>query len=896
MSNRGWSQVGSQRDRHQRGRGSQAKTVSLKTNFLRFTPAKHLEISQFDVKIFMKRQHGQWTEEVQRNICNKAQKDFTEIQATNPIVANRKFFNVFCQKFEDNLRVNEFLVRKPLGFDGRSNAFGLNAKPNEKGQRGSDAWGQQTFCVSKEGDVVEHDGGEYRKVIRIAMSFSRTIHFDEKHDRMADSATDQTITESKLEKSMALDVCLKSKGLITSHNIYLVKRALYTDPQSDGTGPAQLELRGSNASLWEGAFLSFRMFRDDIFLNIDQIHKPFWNAGGLPLLSALIFVTEKSRSIIHPDRLNAGPAFHKRDINAANTALAGLRVKTTHDGAHYTIEKFMEVSVRQQEFEYEKRTVSVYDYFRNVKRCKEALNPVLPAVKMVSSAQVHIYLPLEVLVVVPGKTYDKAMGRDTQKRVVQYSTKSPNQKFRELERKAELYRSYVNKDRILGSSNIANSLEEVKGKILNAPSIVLGHGKKQNGCRGWRFGSLREPTSLGKWALVNWCRQNSSANTEFSDKMTSACVENGIVFHNPDVTYGGNISNLSVTFENMKGKGVELIFVLSDNKLDPEIYNKVKYYSDVHIGAQSQVLVSRTLGKRDGMQNTLLKVNAKRGGTNWIASSGQLTGTKGAAREETILILGADVTHPLNAEGGNSYAALVGSTDKNNVKFAGRAVQQDGTQEIIHNIDEMFFNMYGDNSMALKVRDAKHVIMFRDGVSDSQYEHVLKKEVPKLKSAMAKVMPGATLTYIIVTKRHHTKFSDARTREGKELVQNIQSGTVVEEKITISEYPQFYLCSHQGFLGTSKPGMYTVLKNEGGWHTESLQGYILQHCHSFARCAKPIGIIHSVQYAHLLASRAKIHASCHSEYIALNPGRIPDAANDSIPEVHNNLKNAMYFI
>ena len=69
--------------------------------------------------------------------------------------------------------------------------------------------------------------------------------------------------------------------------------------------------------------------------------------------------------------------------------------------------------------------------------------------------------------------------------------------------------------------------------------------------------------------------------------------------------------------------------------------------------------------------------------------------------------------------------------------------------------------------------------------------------------------PG--ITFIVVQKRHHTRLfcSDKKEQSGKS--GNIPAGTTVDIGITHPTEFDFYLCSHQGIQGTSRPSHYHVL-------------------------------------------------------------------------------------
>jgi eukaryotic translation initiation factor 2C len=128
----------------------------------------------------------------------------------------------------------------------------------------------------------------------------------------------------------------------------------------------------------------------------------------------------------------------------------------------------------------------------------------------------------------------------------------------------------------------------------------------------------------------------------------------------------------------------------------------------------------------------------------------------------------------------------------------------------------------------------KRIIFYRDGVSEGQFKQVLEKELPLVKgmsgtlsvntsrlliqssSAACKEMNiNPKITVIIVGKRHHVRFfpsPNVADRSG-----NCPAGTVVDRDVVHPTEFDFYLQSHGGLLGTSRPAHYSVLHDENGF-------------------------------------------------------------------------------
>ncbi|KAF8201863.1 ribonuclease H-like domain-containing protein [Mycena galopus ATCC 62051] len=69
----------------------------------------------------------------------------------------------------------------------------------------------------------------------------------------------------------------------------------------------------------------------------------------------------------------------------------------------------------------------------------------------------------------------------------------------------------------------------------------------------------------------------------------------------------------------------------------------------------------------------------------------------------------------------------------------------------------------------------------------------------------------------------------------------------------------FYLQSHVGILGTSRPGHYSVLYDENNLMADTMQALSFALCHVYAASTRSVSIPAPVYYADTVCARAKIH-------------------------------------
>ena len=84
-------------------------------------------------------------------------------------------------------------------------------------------------------------------------------------------------------------------------------------------------------------------------------------------------------------------------------------------------------------------------------------------------------------------------------------------------------------------------------------------------------------------------------------------------------------------------------------------------------------------------------------------------------------------------------------------------------EEIIQDMQEVTAKLLKKFFDASKGRKPEKLIMFRDGVSEGQFLKVLSSELLAIKAACREMEEGyePPITYLVVQKRHHTRFFPA---------------------------------------------------------------------------------------------------------------------------------------
>lgn len=164
------------------------------------------------------------------------------------------------------------------------------------------------------------------------------------------------------------------------------------------------------------------------------------------------------------------------------------------------------------------------------------------------------------------------------------------------------------------------------------------------------------------------------------------------------------------------------------------------------------------------------------------------------------MMVGIDVNHPGETEQVlSSVAAAVGSYDSMfSLYNTSIRVQRKERDEMVMHLDDMISELLEQYYVQNKKTFPDNLIVFRDGVSDGQFEKVVAIEIPLIRrAAKDTARKNINLTFIIVQKRHHARFALAQQNtSARKPTYNVPSGTVVDRGIVDPHLKVFYLNSH----------------------------------------------------------------------------------------------------
>lgn len=358
---------------------------------------------------------------------------------------------------------------------------------------------------------------------------------------------------------------------------------------------------------------------------------------------------------------------------------------------------------------------------------------------------------------------------------------------------------------------------------------------------------------------------------------------------------------------------LRLILVILPNE-EPRIYKRLKLRGDVTYGIHTIcVQASKFLpAKMQYHANVAMKFNLKLGGSNHTLTPENM----GMIAEGKTMVVGIDVTHPSPGSNSNapSVAGMVASTSKTLTQWPSIIrLQREAKVEMVDDLEDMLMTRLQYWHRVNKAYP-ENILVYRDGVSEGQYGLVLSDEIPRLRSACAKLYPGKkqpSFTVIVVGKRHNTRFFPSTEQTGVHGSKNgnCPCGTVVDRGVTETRNWDFFLQAHASALGTARPAHYFVVLDEIFTRrknsrfqsaVDELEDLTHNMCYLFGRATKAVSVCPPSYYADLVCERARGYLS--QFYDATPTGSVvsgqtnlPTASPDDI-KVHDRLKDTMFYV
>ncbi|KAL1673578.1 Piwi domain-containing protein [Schizophyllum commune] len=693
----------------------------------------------------------------------------------------------------------------------------------------------------------------------------------------------------------ALNVALRMEPM---QNLPFDTRSFFT-PDGKKTLPGGLEL-------WRGYFQSVRPVIDKLVANVDISTAIMYQEG------TLISLCLKHLNL-PPDNPSALANLDTRQWYSLKRFLTGLKVNTRGQTAQRpprAITGLLREGASKTMFDLRRdgepnTTISVAEYFKKLGR--PLRHPNLPCVEVSSG---KVLLPLEICHVPAGQFWRGQVPPELTAEMVKFSTLNPTARFDAIQRGREVL-GYDRSEWLQQFGiTIGRTPIQVESRTLAAPTMQYGinPGLRQQAETmtpmggAWNMKGKRffKPMPLNSWAVLV---------VEDKSRFSLDALKSLIIGLKKEATNCGMLpvkdpvlSEHVSPQQSITKRLEELPARLRANKLPlPQIvilvlpfngderWTEVKKYARSHLnrgvltnspaagatslfrGVATQCLKAQKSARANSQYwaNVCMKINAKLGGINAIIRPGDPSN------------LLADRNQPRRCPGSvgqSSYAAMVGSVDPDAAKYRATSREQASRQELIEDFEDMakeLIQAYIDarkleGNTATASKPAR-IFVYRDGVSEGQFKQV------KDEAACRSLAVTPKITFV----RHNTRLNPLGNKDRSG---NAPAGSVIDTNIVDPVEFDFYLQSHAGIQGTSRPVHYW----ENQLSADAVQRFTYNLCHVYARATRSVSIPAPTYYADIVCARAKTHYKYSSDHSI--------RANLAIfQQVHPRQKGHMYY-
>ncbi|KAG2752172.1 Piwi-domain-containing protein [Suillus brevipes Sb2] len=561
---------------------------------------------------------------------------------------------------------------------------------------------------------------------------------------------------------------------------------------------------------------------------------------------------------------------------------------------------------------YEFENTTVKDYF-NKAWGRRIEYPNIIGIQVGSKDRDEV-IPAEMCVIAPDQRYTRKLPPEFSSLMVKFSSKNPQDRLALISAGINNRALDYQNSPFLQDAGITVSPDPISvvGHVLPTPRIHYGNPansrpvQPRNGSWNMIDQTFHEPKSLTSWGILNYTRVSDQTINRFVNTLFNSCKKLAPPAASQSCSgASSDMRSLKNSVYSKIGKDPELVLAILPTS-STDIYHAIKSFGDVIAGFPTQCVRENKIERANDQYcaNLGMKINAKLGGVNSLPKSGALEKLVSAP----FMVMGADVGHPAPGMVNQpSVASLVYSFDRNGVRYESMMSVQYPRQEKIDELRKMVsraIGEFGDRNKCAPVR----IVFFRDGLSEGEYEITGKEEIGDIMGAIDDIWrdrnlksPKPELTFIVVGKRHHVRFFPKSRNDGDKSG-NCPAGFVADEGVGNPAVRDFYLQSHGGLLGTSRPSHYITLRDDIYRNsTDDLKELAFTLCHAYARATRSVSIPAPVYYADIVCARGAFHFNPAMGFDAATISSHDDAFDlerwrKNFKDKHVNLSKKMHFM
>jgi len=838
--------------------GRSGKPVTINTNHFKITKLPDNNIHHYDINIFSKPRAP--TEEPTGD--GPPPRPRVERELKKPILL-RKIF----QSFED--RYSQELGCKCV-YDGKANLYAPKELPFQS----------RSFEVTLPAEDGNRESTFVLKVKKASVIFMEELHqfLNGRIDRLENS---QTIS--------AIDVVFRHRPSM-----------IYPSFGRSFFLPGQAHRISGGLDIFSGYFQSARPTQQFMTLNIDVAATCFYREG--PLLNLI-------QDVIGRD-LRPNDNIQPRDLQLLKKYFRHVECVIKQRGETVQaikIKSFTDRPPSKITFDHKGNEIDVLTYFTREKRMRVEF-PNLPCVQ---STRGNYYL-IEQVDIMKNQRFQRKLNERQTADMIKFTCQKPHLRTNKINNGISTLNFRQNDYLTEFGLAVDNKMMSVNARIMDTPTVQYSN-RSRNPTIAPREGSwnLRDRRVYSTNALFAWGvivfqderRLPSNKVKNFIRELIVTCEDTGMDIRDktPSIFYQSpaantnelerKISSFYKSVGDKHKKFPQLIFCILPNT-GAKLYNDIKTVCETSLGVASQCVQEKHVytPKKQYCANVCLKMNVKVGGINAVIDRRSMP----FVSERPTMIMGSDVSHPGPGENRPSIASLVATLDSNVSAYATVVRAQPSRIEIIRDMEEMSTIALKKFVESTKVKPER-ILVYRDGASEGQFDQILADELSSLKAACAKLENGYSpkITFLTVQKRHHTRFF-AQDKRDTDRSENVLPGLVVETTVTHPSHYDFFIQSHGGLQGTSRPSHYYVLWDENKFEPDALQKLTYSLCFMFARCTRSVSIVPPAYYADIAAARARCYQKEIDDSTDFSGNR--NETYEGYPKVHDRLGRLMWFM
>eukprot|EP00347_Sterkiella_histriomuscorum_P022394 403330644 len=634
----------------------------------------------------------------------------------------------------------------------------------------------------------------------------------------------------------------------------LLKKIRYKQIGRNFFNPNQSKVLAQyNLEIWPGFASSLQMLQNGILLNMDICHK--------------VIRTDTVLDFIN-DIKNKARGDPREEIKKA---LQGTTVMTTYNKRTYRVEDInFEISMKDTFPQEDGTEISYLEYFRQ-KYGKEIRDVNQPVIVNINPKTGNKIILIPELCQMTGLSDSMRSNFNLMRDMSQITNTDATRRVQECKHLLESFKLNEKCRQEMDNWQIEISDEpiEIQGLKLSAGNMVMG--KSSSGVR-MEFdietthdidrkiqSKMYDQPDLSKWGIF-FSEFDKRTAQQFMEIMQKCCEQFQYKASRPRefLVRGTRPSDwMQAIKDNLNNSVQAVVLILPGQKGKAPLYDDLKKLLLKEVPVPSQVVLSNTLTRGKNVRSIcnkiLIQICAKIGGEPWAISDMPYF-------NKPTMICGMDVYHKIG-QGTKSILAVTASINQRATKYWSCARVQDEGQEISNILQEIMvegLQKFNDKNGCFP----QNLIMYRDGVGESQKGVVLSNELPQIQQALKRLGCSETckVMIIIVNKRVNQRLFNT---DNPSRLTNPLPGTIVDSGIVNKETYDFFLVSQVARVGVVSPTHYTVVYDSIKEDAAKIQLLTYKLCYTYYNVSGSIKVPAPVQYAHrlsnLIGDRAKGH-------------------------------------